>query len=95
MQFRYRRLVVLLTLILCCAVQAQVVADGDDTIVTLIFTNDIESAYDPVPAWWLEDMEQIGGIAQLATLIANVRATEPNVFLFDAGDIFKIGRAHV
>jgi 5'-nucleotidase/UDP-sugar diphosphatase len=88
MQFRYRSLVILLALILCCAVQAQVVDDGDDTIVTLIFTNDIESAYDPVPAWWLEDMERIGGIAQLATLIGNVRATEPNVFLFDAGDIF-------
>ena len=47
MQVRYRRLVVLLTMILCCAVQAQIVDDGDDTIVTLIFTNDLESAYEP------------------------------------------------
>ena len=40
-----------------------------DIVVTLLFTNDIESAYEPVPAWWREDMEHIGGIAQLTTLI--------------------------
>jgi 2',3'-cyclic-nucleotide 2'-phosphodiesterase (5'-nucleotidase family) len=33
-------------------------------------------------------MNRIGGIAELATLIENVRRDEPNVFLFDAGDIF-------
>ena len=64
-------------------------ADSDqDQVVTLIFTNDMESAYEPVPAWWRDDMERIGGIAELATLIKNVRRDEPNVFLFDSGDIF-------
>ena len=56
--------------------------------VTLLFTNDLESTYDPVLAYWRDDMEHIGGIAQLATLIDNFRASEENVFLFDAGDIF-------
>jgi 5'-nucleotidase/UDP-sugar diphosphatase len=60
----------------------------EDIVVTLVFTNDIESAYEPVPAWWRDDMEHIGGIAELATLINNVRRDEANVFLFDAGDIF-------
>jgi 2',3'-cyclic-nucleotide 2'-phosphodiesterase (5'-nucleotidase family) len=60
----------------------------DDTVVTLIFTNDMESAYEPVPAWWRDDMDRIGGIAELTTLIKNVRRDEPNVFLFDSGDIF-------
>ena len=60
----------------------------DDTIVTLLFTNDIESAYEPVPAWWRDDVERIGGLAHLSTLIKNLRRDEPNVFLFDAGDIF-------
>ena len=33
-------------------------AEGDqDQVVTLIFTNDMESAYEPVPAWWRDDME--------------------------------------
>ncbi|MGI9262692.1 MAG: metallophosphoesterase, partial [Woeseiaceae bacterium] len=60
----------------------------DDKVITLLFTNDIESAYDSVPAWWRDDMERIGGIAELSTLIKEIRRNEPNVFLFDAGDIF-------
>ena len=56
--------------------------------ITLLFTNDLESTYDPVLAYWRDDMEHIGGIAQLATLIDDFRASEENVFLFDAGDIF-------
>ena len=59
-----------------------------DTVVTLLFTNDIESAYEPVPAWWRDDMDHIGGIAELTTLIKFLRLNEPNVFLFDSGDIF-------
>ena len=58
------------------------------TPVTLLFTNDIESAYDPVTAFWRDDLERIGGIAELATLIQNYRAEHSNVFLFDAGDIY-------
>lgn len=59
-----------------------------DKIVTLLFTNDVESAYDPIPAYWLDDIDMIGGIAEMTTLIENLRASEPNVFLFDSGDIF-------
>ena len=58
------------------------------TTVTLLFTNDVESAYDPIPAFWLDDQDRIGGIAEMTTLINEVRQTEPNVFLFDSGDIF-------
>jgi 2',3'-cyclic-nucleotide 2'-phosphodiesterase (5'-nucleotidase family) len=58
------------------------------TTVTLLFTNDVESAYDPIPAFWLDDQEMIGGIAEMTTLINTFRQTEPNVFLFDSGDIF-------
>ena len=56
--------------------------------ITLLFTNDIESVYDPIEAFWLEDVERIGGLAELSTLINQIRASEPNPFLFDAGDIF-------
>ncbi len=58
------------------------------TTVTLLFTNDVESAYDPIPAFWLADLEMIGGIAEMTTLINTLRESEPNVFLFDSGDIF-------
>ena len=63
--------------------------DTEDRIVTLLFTNDVESAYDPIPAYWLDGIDMIGGIAEMTTLIENLRASEPNVFLFDSGDIFK------
>lgn len=72
-------------LLLLCAACAQA---ADERTVTLLFTNDMESAYDPVPAWWRDDIESIGGLAHLATLIDEIRAQEPNVFLFDSGDIF-------
>ena len=63
-------------------------ADNENRVVTLLFTNDVESAYDPIPAFWLDDIEMIGGIAEMTTLIEGLRASEPNVFLFDSGDIF-------
>ena len=56
--------------------------------VTLLYTNDFESAYDPIPAFWRDDIDHVGGIAQLATLIEQVRAQEGTSFLLDAGDIF-------
>jgi len=62
-------------------------ADSEET-VTLLFTNDVESVYDPIEAFWLDDMEMIGGIAEMTMLINELRKTKPNVFLFDSGDIF-------
>ena len=61
---------------------------GEERIITLLFTNDVESAYDPIPAFWIDDIDMIGGIAEMTTLIETLRASEPNVFLFDSGDIF-------
>jgi 2',3'-cyclic-nucleotide 2'-phosphodiesterase (5'-nucleotidase family) len=63
-------------------------AGAESKVVTLLFTNDVESAYDPIPAFWRDDMESIGGIAEMTTLIRELRKTEPNPFLFDSGDIF-------
>ncbi|MEY3050667.1 MAG: hypothetical protein RLY31_452 [Bacteroidota bacterium] len=56
--------------------------------VTLLHTNDIESTYDPIDAYWNDTIDQIGGIAHLATLIRQVRDTAALTFLLDAGDIF-------
>jgi len=61
---------------------------SEDKTVTLLFTNDVESAYDPIPAFWIDDLSMIGGIAEMTTLIQELRQQEPNVFLFDSGDIF-------
>jgi len=75
----------LLSCLGCVAVADE---EAEDIVVTLLFTNDMESAYEPVPAWWRDDIENIGGLAELTTLIKNIRRDEPNVFLFDSGDIF-------
>ncbi|TNE56839.1 MAG: bifunctional metallophosphatase/5'-nucleotidase [Alphaproteobacteria bacterium] len=64
------------------------VAAPKGKVITLMFTNDVESAYDPIPAYWLEDIGRIGGIAEMTTLINSLRASQPNPFLFDSGDIF-------
>ena len=56
--------------------------------IIILHTNDIESVYEPIPATWRDDMELIGGISHLATLIRDVRESESITFLVDAGDIF-------
>ncbi len=56
--------------------------------VTLLYTNDVESVYEPVAAFWRQDIAYIGGLPYLAGLINQVRQEEPQSFLFDAGDIF-------
>ncbi|MGI9203375.1 MAG: bifunctional metallophosphatase/5'-nucleotidase [Woeseiaceae bacterium] len=86
---RLRLAIVAVSAIMTMAQPAHSQSDAaDDKVVTLLFTNDIESAYDSVPAWWRDDIDRIGGIAELSTLIKQIRENEPNVFLFDAGDIF-------
>ena len=56
--------------------------------VVLLFTNDFESAFDPIPAYWREDIEFLGGAAELTTMIDSIRQAEEIVYLFDAGDMF-------
>ena len=77
-------------LLLCVTLAAVQVRADDDAreVVTLLFTNDFESAYDPTPAFWRDDVARVGGIAEIASLVGRIRATEDNVFLFDSGDIF-------
>ncbi|MBO6563748.1 MAG: bifunctional metallophosphatase/5'-nucleotidase [Pseudomonadales bacterium] len=56
--------------------------------LTLLYTNDIESVYEPVGATWRDDIDRMGGMAHLATLIRQVRNESQNTLLLDAGDIF-------
>lgn len=56
--------------------------------ITILYTNDFHSAFDPVPAYWIKASPKLGGAAQLITMINQIRAKEKNTFLFDAGDMF-------
>ena len=75
-------------LILC--INLPIFAENNSEIkeIAILHTNDIESVYEPIPATWRDDMELIGGISHLATLIRDVRENENITFLVDAGDIF-------
>ena len=64
---------------------------GDDAAVrevTILYTNDFHSAFDPIPGYWLPGSPRLGGAAHLATLMDKIRAREKPVFLFDTGDMF-------
>ena len=71
----------LLPLLALAACQPTVeTVEPDTNTVTLLFTNDVESAYDPIPAFWLEDQEMIGGIAEMTTLIKDSGRPGPMSF---------------
>lgn len=82
------RFLSLLLLALSLSVGPGSVAHTETRVVSLLYTNDIESVYEPVEAFWNPEIELIGGIPYLATLIDQVRADEDLSFLFDAGDIY-------
>ena len=92
MKFRLRATVFVLMLsaasLTGCTPQPQESVPVELRVVTLLYTNDFESAYDPIPAFWRDDLDHVGGIAELATLIDQVRAKGELTFLLDAGDIF-------
>jgi len=56
--------------------------------LSILHTNDTHSHIDPFPS---NDMKYpgMGGFARRAAIIKNIRSTEKNVLLFDAGDIFQ------
>jgi len=68
-------------------VQAGEADTGTETF-QILYTNDIESVYEPLPAPWRSDMTHIGGLAKLASLIAQYRVQAPKSLLLDAGDLF-------
>jgi 2',3'-cyclic-nucleotide 2'-phosphodiesterase (5'-nucleotidase family) len=83
-----RRISVSLLLTVPVSAWFALAAGAEVRVVTLLHTNDIESVYEPVEAFWNPEIERIGGIPHLATLIDRTREQEELSFLFDAGDIF-------
>lgn len=56
--------------------------------ITILHTNDVHSHIDPFPA---DDPRNanMGGVSRRATMINTIRKENPNVLLFDAGDVFQ------
>ncbi len=58
------------------------------TKLTILHTNDVHSHIDPFPMDGTQN-QGMGGVARRFNLIKKVRASEKNVMLLDAGDIFQ------
>lgn len=56
--------------------------------ITILHSNDVHSRIEPFPMDGSK-MQGLGGVARRSTLIQKIRATEKNVLLFDAGDMFQ------
>jgi 5'-nucleotidase len=59
----------------------------DETLITILHTNDVHSQIDPLPA--NDKYAGKGGVARRATLVKRIRAENPNTLLIDAGDAFQ------
>ncbi|WP_439557556.1 metallophosphoesterase, partial [Dyadobacter sp.] len=63
---------------------------GKDATVqlTILHTNDVHSQIEPFPMDGSRN-QGLGGVARRSALITKIRQEQPNVLLFDAGDIFQ------
>jgi 5'-nucleotidase len=59
----------------------------DETLITILHTNDQHSQIDPLPA--NDRNAGMGGVARRATLVKRLRKENPNTLLIDAGDSFQ------
>jgi 5'-nucleotidase len=60
---------------------------ADETLITILHTNDMHSQIDPLPA--NDRNAGKGGIARRGTLVKRIRQENPNTLLVDAGDSFQ------
>jgi 5'-nucleotidase len=66
----------------------EAIAAGDAVKLSILHTNDVHSRVEPFPMDGSK-YQGLGGTARRAALINTIRASEQNVLLFDAGDIFQ------
>jgi 5'-nucleotidase len=62
-------------------------AKDDETLITILHTNDQHSQIDPLPA--NDRYAGKGGVARRATLVKQIRKENANTLLVDAGDSFQ------
>ena len=69
-----------------CFLETHVEA-ANDTVLTILHTNDTHSQIDPLPG--NDRNAGKGGVARRATLVKKIRRSNPNSLLIDAGDVFQ------
>lgn len=55
---------------------------------TILYTNDIHAQVEPMKARWLEEEPLMGGFANIASYVKEVKETEKNTVFLSAGDYF-------
>ena len=61
---------------ICLIFVLSVLTFAQNRSVTILYTNDFHSAFDPILAYWLKGMPKLGGAAQLTTYINQIRKQE-------------------
>ncbi|MBD3235249.1 MAG: twin-arginine translocation signal domain-containing protein [Candidatus Eisenbacteria bacterium] len=61
---------------------------GDETVITILHTNDVHSRIDPFPEGKGRNAG-LGGASRRATLVRRIRAQSPHTLLVDGGDVFQ------
>ena len=78
-----------LALIVCMVCANIAVLSAQGTTITLLHVNDTHSHLDAVGPKDVHLEGTLGGIAKAATVLSTLRASEPNVLLLHAGDVFQ------
>ena len=76
--------VLCLTLLLSFATFAQ------EKKLTVLYTNDLHSHFEPQIVPWADKTRLIGGFANIATLVKREKKANPNTVYFDAGDFLRV-----
>ena len=57
--------------------------------LTILYTNDLHSHLEPHLESWISESRQVGGFANLATMVKQEKAKKENTIYLDAGDYFS------
>ncbi len=63
-------------------------AAGQQTKLTVLYTNDMHAHVVPQIVPWVDKTRPVGGFANIATLVKREKKADPNTVYFDAGDFF-------
>lgn len=61
---------------------------AQDKKLTILYSNDLHAHLEPHIVPWVDKTRPVGGFANIATLVKNEKAANPNTVYFDAGDFF-------
>lgn len=56
--------------------------------LTILYTNDLHAHLEPHIVPWVSETRKVGGFANIATLVKQLKAKNPNTLYLDAGDFF-------